>query len=660
MGKQFLKKQIALLLVFSVLLSFALAGCGDLEETIQNIVSDYVNIKLDHTLLSESSDNEVLYTFQINAEISNNIGIDLTGATLRLDVPDDVEIVEGWQETICSIANEEVETYTWQVAIKPTEEDRNVEYTVTLSFLDIQEISSYESLFVDGRNANDNRLDFDADTWRFENYSVRKIPLLQEDYDALLINLSNSERKNIETFVTQSFGGQCYGMAVTAILAKTNRLDLDRLQDGASNLHAIKKNDKAKSIIGYYFVTQIISPARDLRAKYYADNDELKKLEELIKLSKEVENGGTPVLLCFKTVKGGHAVVAYGHETCKEEYNGTTYKNRILIYDNNFPKHAVHLYYTKDGKWEILYKENGSFERPYDTTILGMVTTSMEVIDISNADKSRESAYSHITSYNNKNLEISDDKTTWTVNGTDTNGAEGIVAYYNEGAEDDCCLNISIKRDGSESAYTVSSQNTEDDLDVSISYDNFYIAAKVEGDDQVSFSPNGSVGVEGETTNYNLSVTANDGYAPLFWTTVAISAKNSTNPKLETTGQGYILSGENLGKVTVYAEHGSKANELTVPKGETTVLLSQEGGNLCAKTDEDQDGQYETVLAVGKEVDPRNPLEEKSFFRENMTWILVAAGTVAAVAITVGIIVLCRKKKSGKKKVKYDFDDDVF
>ncbi len=157
----------------------------------------------------------------------------------------------------------------------------------------------------------------------------------------------------------------------------------------------------------------------------------------------------------------------------------------------------------------------------------------MEEIDISNIEQNRKSVYSYITSRNNENIEISSNGTTWKVNGTNTNGAENVIAYYDIDAVDNSNLNIAITKETGEASYTVKSQDDKKDLDISINYDNFYISAKAEGNNQVGFNPSGSVDIMGETSDFRLSITANAGYAPLTWSTVSVDAKNGTNPKLE-------------------------------------------------------------------------------------------------------------------------------
>lgn len=648
------------------MLSLMLTGCS-VEDLLQELATDYIRISVNHELLTESYKNEPLYTYQIDAVVSNNYITDLTDATVTLNIPDGVEIIDGKakiKEKI-SCGEESEYYYTWKVSIEPTVEDRNLDYSVSVSSQLITTISSFESIFVQGRNENDNGLNFSVDTWNFQNYTVKPIPITQEDYDALFLDLNNTERETIKDHIKNGAGGQCYGMAITTILAKSNRLDLNSLQENAANLHSVSKNEASQSTIAYYYLTQFLNPAKDKITQYVTMGKD-QKLKELIDLSTKVESGGTPVLLCFYlNGGGGHAVVAFGCENCKESYGGTTFNNRILIYDNNLPNNFEYLYYNDNGDWEILYKDdNDELQKPYDTSSLGFITATMELIDISNIEQNRKSVYSYITSRNNENIEINSNGTTWRINGTDTNGAENIVAYYDIDAADNSNLNIAVKKDTTEASYTVKSQDENNDLDISINYDNYYISAKADGDDNINLSPSGSVDIKGETTDFNLSITANEGYAPLTWSTITIDAKSGTNPKLEVTDNGYIFSGEDLNKVNVYAENATTANELTLSTKETTVFLSQDGDKLCVKTDEDKDGEYETILVTGTAVDPHDPTSGGSGFNLGSIfnfgsgfkfgggsgsvdlWIIILiAGVLLVSVITTAIIVALRSKK---------------
>lgn len=663
------RKYVTAIIALLLTLTFTLTGCG-VEELLQDLSTDYIQVSVKHELQSESYRNEQLYTYQINAVITNNYIVDLSDASITLDIPADVEIVKGKSEFSekISCGEENVYYYTWLVAIKPTEEDRNVEYSVSVASKLVTAITAYESIFVQGKNENDNRLDFSVDTWSFKNYVVKPIPITQDDYDALLLDLSNTDRETIKDRIKAGANGQCYGMAITTILAKSDRLDLNRLQSKASNLHSVSKNEASQSIIAYYYLTQFLNPAKDKITQYVTMGEE-QKLNELIELSSEVETGGTPVLLCFYLEGGGgHAVVAFGCEECEETYDGKTYKNRILIYDNNSPDDFVYLYFNDSDDWVFLYKDDkDELHKKYNASSLGFITATMEDIDISNLEQNRASVYSYITSRNNANIEVSSNGTTWKINGTNTNGAENVVAYYDIDAVDNSNLNIAIRKDANEDSYTVKSQDGKKDLDVSINYDNFYISAKAEGDDQINLSPTGSVEIKGETSDFNLSITANEGYAPTDWSTISIDAKNATNPKLEITDIGYILSGEDLEKVNVYAENATTANELTLSTEETKVLLTQEGENLCVKADEDDDGEFETVLVTGTSTPPDDPTGGGSGFSLGSIfdfgsgfkfdsgsvgpWVIVVIAGVLLLAVAVTVIVIAL---NSKKKKHYD------
>ena len=658
------KRSMTILIVLVLMLSALLSGCG-VENLLQDLASDYVQIKLNHELQSESYRNEQLYTYQIDASIINNYFLDLQDAEISIVVPSEIGIKEGNTKIKEKIKCGEEKNFTWDITVKPSTQDKNVEFLVTLSSQQVSTVVAYDSIFVDGINQNDNRLDFSVDTWNFENYTVKPIPLNQDDYNALCLKLNAVEIADIKERIKGGARGQCYGMAITTILAKSNRLNIARLQDNVANLHAVSKNKESKSSIAYYYLTQFLNPAKDKITQYNSMDSE-QKLNSLIDLSTSVGKGGTPVLLVFYLEGGGgHAVVAFGNEKCKEEYNGKTYNNRILIYDNNFPDYFEYLYYNSSNEWVILYKDNkDNTYMPYNTSDLGFITANMEEIDISNLEQNRKSIYSYLTSRDNANIEVSSNGTTWKINGRDTHGSDDVVAYYDIDAADNSSLNIAIKRGDTEAEYSVKSQDESKDLNMSISYDNFYISAKAEGDDKVNLSPEGIVDIEGETSDFNLSITANSGYAPLSWTTISVDAKNGDDPRLKITEGGYLLSGINLKDVSVYAENASSANKLTLDTKESQVYITQEGDNLVVKSDEDKDGKYETILVTGTVTPPDDPMKGGSGFNlgsifnfgsgfkfgggsgSSDLWIIILiAGVLLVSVIATAIIVAFRSKK---------------
>ncbi len=88
------QKTTLLLVALVVMLSFLLTGCN-VELLLQDLATDYIQVNVDYELQSESYRNEQLYTYQIDAVITNNYIFDLSDATITLTVPSGVEIVEG-------------------------------------------------------------------------------------------------------------------------------------------------------------------------------------------------------------------------------------------------------------------------------------------------------------------------------------------------------------------------------------------------------------------------------------------------------------------------------------------------------------------------------------------------------------------------------------
>lgn len=89
-----MKKRIISLFVFTILLISVLTGCSDLEDLSQ----DYIQVNVVHELQSESYNNQKMYTYKVDAIVTNNYFMDLLDAKISLDIPDDVEVIEGKKE----------------------------------------------------------------------------------------------------------------------------------------------------------------------------------------------------------------------------------------------------------------------------------------------------------------------------------------------------------------------------------------------------------------------------------------------------------------------------------------------------------------------------------------------------------------------------------
>lgn len=221
-----------------------------------------------------------------------------------------------------------------------------------------------------------------------------------------------------------------------------------------------------------------------------------------------------------------------------------------------------------------------------------------------------------------------------------------------------------------EKAYKFRTSGNDTELDLSIEYDNFYLCASGSNQDSITFDPKGSVGIDGKTSDFNIEITLNEGYYSTDWYQLSVSGDSGTNPKLEITDKGYILSGEDLTDITIYAENTETANELNLKTEESKVLITQEGENLCVKSDEDKDDKYETVLVTGIETTPNDHREGGSSSINNFLfdlalefgeeldiidlWIIIIISGVVMVSIIVTVIIFLLHLKKKMNNDKFD------
>ncbi len=226
------------------------------------------------------------------------------------------------------------------------------------------------------------------DNWSFDNtgtyftdYSVNdtvmdtmrsQMCLSDTDYANLQDNIAEGNRKG--------WGGSCYGMSVTSILAKEGYLN-PTLGNGTFVVHdytptSATSQDNVISTINFIHNLQCTCSFTDLKDyaymyhRSYSEKQYFEKAEEffdnnkgnnsLIQLSYAMCNN-------IENKTAGHAVVAYGYESCRyySSVTNLTYNKRLLISDPNFgSKNGVTanacIYYDEDGSWICPYWNNNA------------------------------------------------------------------------------------------------------------------------------------------------------------------------------------------------------------------------------------------------------------------------------------------------------------
>lgn len=620
-----------------------LSSCNFLKSLLPN----YVTINLDNgILLSESENNEQICKYRIDVRICNNYSEKLNNLEVSLNVPNNVTITdEGSKDSFKeSFEINEIKDYSWVVKVPKTENDQNIEYSVTANSSKIEQVESYATIFVRGMNQNDNRLDFSTDTWKFKNFSTSfSVPLTQDDYDALLVGLDNASIAYIKEIVGQGQQGYCYGFASSSILVKMGLLDVTDIDSTKSILHEIDNNDKSKSVIAYHFLTQHFSNIIQDKVSFIQKND-TEKISIIEQKAIQVESGESPFILSFYTKpndEGGHAVVAYSHESGVFTKNNHTYDSRILIYDSNYPKWNEDscLYYnTGTADWYI--------PNYPDSSRLTRALSDLNIMNTKNLEDNRKAASSYISVKGNEQISIYEgDSIVAKVDGTIVTESDAVVAFRDDGNDD--YVTIVLPYQDSEESYEIKPTNSKDGLDLSIKYNDCYISTTSESQDSVYFSPNGSARINGDTDNFTIKITENEGHYSTDWHTIDLCGKNGTDPQIQTIDNGYLITGKDLHDLEVYAENKKTAQIINIESIDGDVLITQDEESLCAKVDNDNDGKYESIIQTGIDTPIRNPLDKNGGF--NWWIIIIIVGTIilgSGIFIIVKYLINNRKTKS--------------
>ena len=195
----------------------------------------------------------------------------------------------------------------------------------------------------------DMTIDYSSDGWYFGNSgAVFGSTYRLTDRDRVLVDLL----KPVSTDeLNGSWGGSCFGLCLTVLLAKTGHLPPEKLQEGAQTLHEVEPTDRIVSMINYYHAVQF--SAEYLRTQPSAVRGETaaQMMGRLIRSAELVKAGGTPLLIDMTTQTGRHCVLAYGTEPADRTVSGRHYDGRILVWDSNFPaalNDDVCIYYNSE------------------------------------------------------------------------------------------------------------------------------------------------------------------------------------------------------------------------------------------------------------------------------------------------------------------------
>lgn len=475
--------------------------------------------------------------------------------------------------------------------------------------------------------ASANTFAWGKDNWNFENSSLNGyfkdtpyINQIKEPYlSKLKNNLNNNEYKTVfkgswyngywqAPWIGEKWGGSCYGMSSLLLLAKHDYLNYSDYATNGTCLNdlAYPINDTdVNALITYYQMLQAKDCTQSIyrQTKKESNETNIKKIISLL-------NTNDTVLVGFQQKNwGGHTVIAYGIEYGSYRYNGTTYQGRILTCDPNRSINKTEdcfIYFnTSTYNWMIpLYYKNGVY------------SANGAIINYVGADSSTINYGGYLNSEQVKpttefvaSLEMASISNNHSINKVSKSGASYV--NMNTSADDitpDIIYNFQSDTNSEGTAgYIINDNNaaykicqsTPLEMNLTMKYENSIFDASSDAGSEIIFDNNGYVSVSGESSDYSIGMTYNEGYYPTDWFFMGVSGNNANKAEMQQLETGYLLKSDNLKNVKVDAFNRDVEATVSFSTDYYDVFLYEIDENtIGVAVDTDSDGIYETTIAT--------------------------------------------------------------
>ena len=442
-----------------------------------------------------------------------------------------------------------------------------------------------------------------ADNWSFlnshSNFGYENYFMLDSYYNKLVDGLNNLEKYSVDNLLDSSWGGSCYGMAATSILAADGILIPSNWQDNATFLNDIDAppSDEVKSLINYYMALQVTDAIQyQVNSSLYLTEKE--KLQILVNCLKD----GSPTLLTFYGSYWGHAVVAYDLQYGTYSINGTAYDGKVLIYDNDdntFDDNYCLYFNTSTGTWTIPEYDDAyqlGFITDYTSFINyhGYIDTSDIPIQ-STADSFIATLQSDLlkSNYFLTKINLNASENTYTFSTTDPNE----IRTFSDFSDNMEANNLKFAMKDASKGYALKLETTEA-VDLSMRYENSIFDVTGSNGNIAVFDPSGYVSLEGSDTTYNFNMIYNTGYHTTDWYSFQVDGNHVDAANMKQTENGYVLHADSLNNVTAQAYNDNATAKVTFSTDYTDVLLYEiDEETIGVAVDTDGDGTYETTIA---------------------------------------------------------------
>lgn len=433
--------------------------------------------------------------------------------------------------------------------------------------------------------------------------------------------MNKYDLEQVNCYAESNWQGSCYGMTVSELLVKEKTFNLSKYNGNS----VVNKNTATKdmiSVINFIQVSQLNGDfLQTTRYKNYissssSQEDAIKNIESIFAKSNNCVN------ICYWLSRGGgHSVLAYGIEnyTYKSNVTGITYDKRILIADPNFTmsnkvNDSACIYYrSSDKSWIVPYWNNSTrtcywtANKSTKTGSIGRIEEFKSLQDYINqkTQKSTSNYIAGLTLYDTaeENYTITKDET---FKGTGTkvplpSGSSGqeIIKYnldLDDGLSDNHTENYSLW--DAKSAYVLK-YNTTSSTDLKMDYDGIIYYADASKVNSATFSPYGSIKMNGSNSTFDLTMLIDDNKRVNDWYSVNVSGNKMYNLEYKKVSDGYLLSSTSLNGVKVTTKSDDKDQSITFSTTYKSVLICENSdGTISVKVDKDKNGTYETMLST--------------------------------------------------------------
>ena len=471
--------------------------------------------------------------------------------------------------------------------------------------------------------------------WGFYNaraFMGSEYYLTEQDKATFFKDLKNTEKFAINRVLNDPWTGGCYGYSATSVLSCYGLIPYEQYALNASAVpqclndvgfpYSSKTASSAdvtvppevRSLINAYQLLQLKDSHRQDSARLMYRYTEQERLQMLMKLMEE----GTPALIAIffsgehpEAGRMGHALVAYGVEDCKKDWERKTYDKKILLGDPNSPYKVISEFYenaqrvvgiygtmyvnTEDWSWYI-----PSYGRSDDGANLGQILSDPDLLNQGGVlpgttdPKTQEPFIGVLTTnwlkgdYHLKKAKCSGN-TVSVQSDADFKRCDAFYPDYVESAV------LNFLTEDSEDAYALQLDEPQE-VEMLMYYENSIQRVQSQQMAEAAVAPSGYAGFAGERDAYSLEIITNDGY-PTPWYDVRVDGVADA-ASLTILENGYLLTAKHDGILEVTVKNDAQTIARCYRADADLVLISESSnGELSAAVDLDGNGSYETELA---------------------------------------------------------------